>query len=183
MAGSYLETYWKTVVETIQDGVMIVDRQGAILSANKAFLGMTGYDREEVIGQPCTIINCSYCEIARGKGVDDWCVLFRTGRLDNHRCTLISKSGEVIHVLKNGRLLHDDEGGVIGSVETITNISTLVEQMNKIDTEGIQPMAHPQDIKLRLRDDEVKEVNKRDQFQAIAPAVNQGLYLVPKVID
>jgi aspartyl-tRNA(Asn)/glutamyl-tRNA(Gln) amidotransferase subunit C len=55
--------------------------------------------------------------------------------------------------------------------------------MNKIDTEGIQPMAHPQDIKLRLRDDEVKEVNKRDQFQAIAPAVNQGLYLVPKVID
>ena len=65
----------------------------------------------------------------------------------------------------------------------LSNILTLVEQMNKIDTEGIQPMAHPQDIKLRLRDDEVKEVNKRDQFQAIAPAVNQGLYLVPKVID
>lgn len=65
----------------------------------------------------------------------------------------------------------------------LSNILTLVEQMNKIDTEGIQPMAHPQDITLRLRDDEVKEVNKRDQFQAIAPAVNQGLYLVPKVID
>ena len=65
----------------------------------------------------------------------------------------------------------------------LSNILTLVEQMNKIDTEGIQPMAHPQDIQLRLRDDEVKEVNKRDQFQAIAPAVKQGLYLVPKVID
>jgi len=133
MAGSYLEAHWKTVVETIQDGVMIVDRQGAILSANQAFLGMTGYDRKEVIGQPCTIINCSYCEIARGKGVDDWCVLFRTGRLDNHRCTLISKSGEIIHVLKNGRLLHDDEGEVIGSVETITNISTLVETEKQIE--------------------------------------------------
>ena len=65
----------------------------------------------------------------------------------------------------------------------LSNILTLVEQMNKIDTEGIQPMAHPQDITLRLRDDEVKEVNKRDKVQAIAPAVNQGLYLVPKVID
>ena len=65
----------------------------------------------------------------------------------------------------------------------LSHILTLVEQMNKSDTEGIQPMAHPQDITLRLRDDEVKEVNKRDKFQAIAPAVNQGLYLVPKVID
>ena len=62
-------------------------------------------------------------------------------------------------------------------------ILTLVEQMITVDTEGIEPMAHPQDIQLRLRDDEVKEPNTRDQFQAIAPAVKQGLYLVPKVID
>ena len=65
----------------------------------------------------------------------------------------------------------------------LSNIFTLVEQMNKIDTDGIQPMAHPQDIQLRLREDEVKEINKRDQFQAIAPSVKRGLYLVPKVID
>ncbi len=65
----------------------------------------------------------------------------------------------------------------------LSNIFTLVEQMNKIDTDGIQPMAHPQDIQLRLREDEVKEINKRDQFQAIAPSVKRGLYLVPKVIN
>ena len=65
----------------------------------------------------------------------------------------------------------------------LSNIFTLVEQMNKIDTDGIQPMAHPQDIQLRLREDDVKEINKRDQFQAIAPSVKRGLYLVPKVID
>ena len=65
----------------------------------------------------------------------------------------------------------------------LSNIFTLVEQMNKINTDGIQPMAHPQDIQLRLREDEVKEINKRDQFQAIAPSVKRGLYLVPKVID
>ena len=64
----------------------------------------------------------------------------------------------------------------------LSNILTLVEQMNKIDTEGIQPMAPPQEIQLRLRDDEVKEVNKRDKVPAIAPAGKQGLYLVPKVI-
>ncbi len=133
MYGSYLEAHWKTVVETIQDGVMIVDRQGTILSVNRAFEEMTGYARDEIIGQPCTTINCSYCEIARGRGLDNWCILFRTGRLDNHRCTLVSKSGEVVHVLKNARLLHDEQGGVIGSVETVTNISMLVESQRQVE--------------------------------------------------
>ncbi len=133
MNGSYLEAHWKTVVETIQDGVMIVDRQGIILSVNRAFEDMTGYARGEIIGQPCTTINCSYCEIARGSGLDDWCILFRTGRLDNHRCTLVSKSGEIVHVLKNARLLYDDQGAVIGSVETVTDISMLVESQRQVE--------------------------------------------------
>mgnify|MGYP005848123539 CR=1 FL=1 len=67
--------------------------------------------------------------------------------------------------------------------ESLSRILGLIEQMNAVDTTGIEPMAHPTDSGLRLRADEVSEPNQRDKFQAIAPAVEAGLYLVPKVIE
>jgi len=65
----------------------------------------------------------------------------------------------------------------------LSSIIKLVEQMNAVDTENILPMAHPLDATQRLREDVVKEENQRDKFQAVAPAAEQGLYLVPKVIE
>lgn len=65
----------------------------------------------------------------------------------------------------------------------LSNIISLVEQMNKVDTQNILPMAHPQDATQRLREDKVVEENQRDKFQSIAPRADRGLYLVPKVID
>ena len=65
----------------------------------------------------------------------------------------------------------------------LSNIISLVDQMNKVDTRGIEPMAHSQDVTQRLREDEVKESNQRDKFQSIAPCAERGLYLVPKVIE
>ena len=65
----------------------------------------------------------------------------------------------------------------------LSNIITLVEQMNKIDTQNILPMAHPQDATQRLREDKVTEENQRDKFQSIAPHAERGLYVVPKVIE
>jgi aspartyl-tRNA(Asn)/glutamyl-tRNA(Gln) amidotransferase subunit C len=65
----------------------------------------------------------------------------------------------------------------------LSSIIGLVEQMNAIDTKNILPMAHPLDATQRLREDEVREENQRDKFQAIAPAADKGLYLVPKVIE
>jgi aspartyl-tRNA(Asn)/glutamyl-tRNA(Gln) amidotransferase subunit C len=63
----------------------------------------------------------------------------------------------------------------------------LVEQMQAVDTKGIEPLAHPieqiEDVALRLREDAVTEVVQRDEFQRPAPAVQDGLYLVPKVIE
>jgi len=63
----------------------------------------------------------------------------------------------------------------------------LVEQMQAVDTNGIEPLAHPieqiEDVALRLRADAVTETVQRDEFQRPAPAVQDGLYLVPKVIE
>jgi len=65
----------------------------------------------------------------------------------------------------------------------LTNILTLVEKMNAIDTDNVTPMAHPLDTHQPLREDKVTETNQRDRFQAIAPQTENGLYLVPKVIE
>ncbi len=67
--------------------------------------------------------------------------------------------------------------------DSLSRILGLIEQMNAVDTSGVEPMAHPSESALRLRPDEVTEPNQREKFQAIAPAVEAGLYLVPKVIE
>ena len=67
--------------------------------------------------------------------------------------------------------------------ETLSRILELIEQMREVDTANVEPMAHPLDAGLRLRDDAVGETDQRDKFQRIAPAVEAGLYLVPKVIE
>jgi aspartyl-tRNA(Asn)/glutamyl-tRNA(Gln) amidotransferase subunit C len=72
-------------------------------------------------------------------------------------------------------------------LERLNRILGLIEQMRAVDTTGIEPMAHPLDAMLpqgqRLRSDEVVETDRREAYQSIAPATQDGLYLVPKVIE
>jgi len=65
----------------------------------------------------------------------------------------------------------------------LNDIFRLIEGMQAVDTEGIAPMSHAQDLMLRLREDAVTEVDQRALFQSVAPQVEAGLYLVPKVIE
>jgi aspartyl-tRNA(Asn)/glutamyl-tRNA(Gln) amidotransferase subunit C len=65
----------------------------------------------------------------------------------------------------------------------LSNILDFVEQMSATDTEQVEPMAHPLDMVQRLREDQVSESDQREHFQKIAPSVEAGLYLVPKVIE
>jgi aspartyl-tRNA(Asn)/glutamyl-tRNA(Gln) amidotransferase subunit C len=65
----------------------------------------------------------------------------------------------------------------------LSGIFSLIEQMQAVDTKGVEPMAHSQHVSLRLRDDVVTETDQRELFQSIAPQVENGLYLVPKVIE
>lgn len=65
----------------------------------------------------------------------------------------------------------------------LSDIFAFVEQLNAVDCSGVVPMAHPLHASQRLREDVVTEQNLRDKFQAHAPKVEVGLYLVPKVIE
>lgn len=69
------------------------------------------------------------------------------------------------------------------SIDSISRILDLVDEMQNVDTDGIEPMAHPLDATQRLRKDEVSETDHRSLFQSIAPKTEDGLYLVPKVIE
>ena len=86
--------------------------------------------------------------------------------------------------------INEAEAGA--TLTKLTGILGLIEQMQAVDTTGITPMSHSQDVVQRLRDDVVTATNQREAFQANAPllgngsserAVDNGLYLVPKVID
>ncbi|MEP1470734.1 MAG: Asp-tRNA(Asn)/Glu-tRNA(Gln) amidotransferase subunit GatC [Halieaceae bacterium] len=75
----------------------------------------------------------------------------------------------------------DDQIGPL--TDRIGEILGMVDQLQNVDTSAVEPLANPLDAIQRLRPDVVTENDRRDEFQAIAPAVENGLYLVPKVID
>lgn len=75
------------------------------------------------------------------------------------------------------------DADVEASLQKLSGILGLIEQMQAVDTTGITPMSHSQDVTQRLREDVVTETDQRELFQSVAPAVENGLYLVPKVIE
>jgi len=72
---------------------------------------------------------------------------------------------------------------VVNYSHNLSSVLALIEQMSSVDTDQVMPMAHPMDAEQRLRADEVTEKDQRDHFQSIAPRVEKGLYLVPRVIE
>ena len=89
---------------------------------------------------------------------------------------------EVKKIAHLARLAVDtDEFGKLG--RELSTILDLVAQMDAAEADDVVPMAHPLEMAQRLRDDAVTETNRRDAYQANAPAVENGLFLVPKVIE
>lgn len=92
---------------------------------------------------------------------------------------------DVDEVRKIARLacLNIDASQLENYASSLSSILDLVAQMNNVDTTGVTPMSHPFEVNQRLREDKVTETDCRDDFMAIAPATEDGLYLVPKVIE
>lgn len=87
---------------------------------------------------------------------------------------------EKIAHLARLHLSEEDVGEVTGRIQ---DILALIDQMQSVDTDNVEPLAHPLDVVQRLRADEVTADNQRDELQTLAPATEDGLYLVPKVIE
>ncbi|HZE61230.1 MAG TPA: Asp-tRNA(Asn)/Glu-tRNA(Gln) amidotransferase subunit GatC [Burkholderiales bacterium] len=77
--------------------------------------------------------------------------------------------------------IEPEESGAV--LDRLNRVLGLIDQMRAVDTTGIEPMSHAVEVVQRLRPDEARETNRRELYQSVAPAVEEGLYLVPKVIE
>lgn len=89
---------------------------------------------------------------------------------------------DILHIARLARLRVTEAEADAAQVQ-LNNIFGLIEQMQAVNTTGVEPMSHALDVSQRLREDKVSESDQRDKFQNIAPATENGLYLVPKVIE
>jgi two-component system response regulator HydG len=170
------EHFWKTVIDTMIDGLLVVDVEGVILSVNLAMEQITGYTREELIGQPCTILKCHTCLDSVILGRKNECELFRRGFVRRRKCVLEKKDGTPLPVLKNAAVLKDRSGKVVAGVENFTDlseveakervISHLRRSLSREEPSYDPPVKSPDMMQLfisRLR----QEINKEDGFQGI----------------
>ena len=128
-----LDDFWKSIIDVIHDGLMIVDHKGNIISVNNTLEEMTGFPKKELLGQPCTVLKCDTCQYARDPQSKEWCILFRKGKLTKQQCVLYRKDGSFVHILKNATVLKDKHNQIKGAVEVMTDITDLMEKNVQIE--------------------------------------------------
>jgi two-component system response regulator HydG len=130
--GYMLETtygkYWQTVIDTMLEGLMLVDPDGKIIFVNRAFEQLSGYSKDDVEGKSCEILGCDTCFGTREEGKDKYCALFKEGKVRRRKCIFKKKDGGELHVLKNAAIIRDTTGKVVGGVENLTDLSPIVEK-------------------------------------------------------
>jgi len=117
--------FYNEILNAFNEGVIFVGEDGRILYANRKMEAMTGFGIDELVGEPCTILNCDVCELIRAKGGAEWCKLFIVGRVLGKRCLVTRKDGSYLPALKNASVLKDPQGEVLGAFETLTDITEL----------------------------------------------------------
>ncbi len=141
------EKFWEKIVNTIVDGLVVISPRGMIVAVNQAMAEMTGYQREELIGQPCALIKTDRCFSGAAAATSKICELFRTGAIRRQRGSLVRKDGGLVHVVKNAVLMPGEAGQAV-AVETFTDVSELVAQERVVS---------------RLR----RELTREDGFQGL----------------
>ncbi len=157
-----LSRYWQTIIETMADGLMVVDPTGIIVSVNSAMEHLTGYSRAEIVGRSCSMLGCDVCAKERTEGLDKHCALFKKKSIRRAKCTLRKKDGSLLYAIKNASILKDSGDNVIGGVETLTDLSEVMNREKVIS-------------KLR------EELDSKDSFHGIigaSPVMRQAFALI-----
>jgi len=127
-----ISRYWKIIVNTLREALLVVDTGGKIIAVNPSAEKLTGYSAGEMVGQSCRILGCTGCKI-KGEGLGvHWCGLYAKGEVQAKRCLITTKDGRAVHVIKNAAVLRDNDGNNIGAVETLTDMSEIVRQQEEI---------------------------------------------------
>ncbi|MBU4318640.1 MAG: sigma 54-interacting transcriptional regulator [Proteobacteria bacterium] len=126
--------YWKTIVDTFRDGLLVVDPYGNIQAANPAAERITGYSEQELIGRSCRMLNCTGCKVIGLGPAEKWCPLFSKGGIKDKKCLITHKDRRTVHVLKTATVLRDDLGKIIGAVETLKDVTDSVRHQQEIES-------------------------------------------------
>jgi PAS domain S-box-containing protein len=127
-----LSPYWKTIVDTLKEGLVVVNPEGTIVAVNPAAETLTGYSAAELIGESCRILDCTGCEIYGLGAGEKWCRLFQQGLVKAKPCRITNKAHRSVSVVKNATVRRDPQGRVIGAVEPLPDISDFVRQQEEI---------------------------------------------------
>jgi len=130
-----ITNYWKRIIDTMNDGLMLIGPEGNIIMVNQAFERLTDYTSEEIIGRHCTVLECDACEKVIQNDGKTRCALFERGQEDikSCRCLIRKKDGEWLPALKNASVLKDDDDLPVGVVETISDLSELHKLEEEVD--------------------------------------------------
>ncbi len=130
------EHFLSSLLDTMTDGVMVVDPEGIIMCLNPAAERITGYASSEIIGKPCTLLDTDACLVSEGDTKVKRCSLFKEGKVSNRRCQIRGKNGQNVMLLKNAVTLRDPSGQVVGAVETMTDVTSLF--MKEMEVEQLR---------------------------------------------
>lgn len=169
MHSKELHKYWNRIINTMHEGLIVIASDGTIVMVNQSFEQLIGYRSKDIIGKPCTMLECDACQLAikSEENENRWCALFDPAHpgIKQCRCNLKKKDGTYMPALKNATVLRDEEGKPTGAVETITDVSELY----RLDQEVVQLS---------------RQLNTEDDFYGIigiSPAMQQVFDIILKV--
>lgn len=125
-------SFWKSVLDTMTDGLMLVGKDRTILFVNSSMELITGHKAEDILGKSCSVLHCELCPDEEGTETGETCSLFKSENLSRMHCSARRKDGTYVNILKRAQVLRDDEGEVICGVETITDLTAAEKKDEEI---------------------------------------------------
>jgi two-component system response regulator HydG len=113
------------IIDSMADGLFTMDKSGRITSWNRAMERVSGYSSAEAIGQTCALLQCSRCFGKECPANLRRCKIFEKEYSEAKECRLRHKNGHDVPIIKNASIVRDDQGAVLGIVETVTDLSEL----------------------------------------------------------
>ncbi len=134
---------WRQIIDSVPDGIIIVDETGSFIAANQTAQLITGYTEKELKGQSCRILNCTGCKIiGKGKG-KEWCGLFSEELIREKKCVITNSQNRTIPIVKNATVLFNEKNEIVGAIETLKDISENINYKNELAS--IKRMYHVDD--------------------------------------
>ena len=135
LSGVAPETLLDNVLATMPGGLFSVDTKGRITSWNRAMEQMTGFGAQEVLGKDCSILDSDTCSgVACGTSSDPVCPLYDQGHITDRRCRIRRRDGTWLSVLKNARVMRDEQGHLLGGIEVVTDLSQVESLEDQLAT-------------------------------------------------